>query len=293
MAKTVMITGTSTGIGRACTERMAAAGWTVFAGVRKESDGESLRAFPGDIRPVMVDVVDAGQIDAMVARLTEEVGSHGLDGIVNNAGVANGGPIEALSDQDWRWHFDVNVFGVINVTRSCLPLLRTARGRVVNVASVGGRVASPMMGPYSAGKHAVEAVSEALRFELAGSGMQVACIEPGSIKTPIWDKAYEELTAVADTFDADTLKLYDRHIDMMYGFVSQGAKSGIEPAKVADAVFHALTSDRPKHRYLVGPDAKMVGIVSRLPDRLRYRALAFNSLRMARLGKKVRAASPR
>ncbi len=202
--------------------------------------------------------------------------------------MAEGGPIEGLSDQDWRWHFDVNFFGVINVTREFLPLLRTAKGRVVNVASVGGRIAAPMMGPYSAGKHAVEAFSESLRFETEGFGMRVACIEPGGVKTPIWDKADEQLDKMTEKFSPEVLQRYDRFLDMMFGFVANGAKNGVEPSKVADAIHDALTANRPKHRYLVGPDAKMVGVVSRLPDRLRHRALGFNTAMMARAGRKLR-----
>src|SRR5687768_10192782 len=145
MAKTVLITGTSTGIGRACVERMAADGWTVYAGVRKEAHGEELAAaIAGDVRPVMLDVTDPGHLAAVVARLRDELAGRGLDGLVNNAGVAFGGPIEALSDEDWQRHFDVNVFGVVRVTRELLPLIIEAKGRVVNIASVSGRVAMPM-----------------------------------------------------------------------------------------------------------------------------------------------------
>jgi NAD(P)-dependent dehydrogenase (short-subunit alcohol dehydrogenase family) len=146
-----------------------------------------------------------------------------------------------------------------------------------------------MMGPYSAAKHAVEAFSESLRFEVEGFGIQVACIEPGGVKTPIWDKADEQLAGMTEKFSPDVISRYSSHLDMMFGFVSNGAKNGVPPAKVADAVQRALTSNRPKHRYLVGPDAKMVGVVSRLPDRLRHGALKLNTRVMARSGRKLRA----
>jgi NAD(P)-dependent dehydrogenase (short-subunit alcohol dehydrogenase family) len=289
MPQSVVITGTSTGIGRACAERMAAAGWVVYAGVRQEADADDLRrSISGDVRPVFLDVTNDEHIASLAGRLAEELGGRGLDGLVNNAGVAEGGPIEGLSDKDWRWHFDVNFFGVVNVTREFLPLLRTARGRVANVASVGGRVAAPMMAPYSAGKHAVEAFSESLRFEVEGFGIRVACIEPGGVKTPIWSKADEQLAGMTEKFSPDILDRYSHHLDMMFGFVANGAKNGVPPSKVAEAVHHALTSNRPRHRYLVGPDAKMVGVVSRLPDRLRHRALALNTAVMARSGRKLR-----
>ena len=290
MAKTVVITGTSTGIGRACVERMAADGWTVYAGVRKEADGADLvQAVGGDVRPVQLDVTDAGHIAALGARLREELGGRGLDGLVNNAGVAQGGPIETVTDEDWRWHFDVNVFGLVNVTRELLPLLLAAKGRVVNIASVAGRVATPMMAPYSAGKHAVEAISESLRFEVADQGVAVSCVEPGEIETAIWEKADEQLAHVSASLPEDVHVRYRRHIDMLYGFVADGAKRGIPASRVAKAVHHALTASRPKHRYLVGPDAKAIGGISRLPDRARARVLALNAARWARAGRKLRA----
>lgn len=258
----------------------------MFAGVRKDSDGDELkRTVEGDVRPLPLDVTDAGQIAAAVAA----IGDGGLDALVNNAGVSEGGPIEALTDQDWRWHFDVNVFGLVNLTRECLPLLRQSRGRVVNVGSIGGRVAAPGMAPYSAGKHAVEAISESLRFEMAPFGMKVACVEPGAIATDIWSKADGQLAAVADRFDGETQRRYEHVLDLLTGFVSDGAKRAIPPAKVASAVHHALTSSRPRHRYLVGPDAKLVGVVSRLPDRLRYRMVALNGAQMARAGRRIRS----
>ncbi len=293
MAKTVVITGTSTGIGRACAERMAADGWTVYAGVRKEVDGKELEAqLAGDIRPVIIDVTDGDHIAALVERLTDELGAAGLDGLVNNAGVAEGGPVETVTDAAWRWHFDVNVFGLVNLTRECFPLLRAAQGRVINIGSIGGRAAGALTAPYSAGKHAVEAISESLRFEVADFGMHVSCIEPGEIATAIWEKADEQIARVEATFDEDMLARYDRHLDMLHGFVADGAKRGIPASKVADAVHHALTANRPKHRYLIGLDAKAAGhILTRLPDRLRYRAFTLVSARWARIGRKLRARS--
>ena len=292
MAKTVVITGTSTGIGRAAVERMAAEGWTVYAGVRKEADGDQLRAeVAGDVRPVLIDVTNRDQIAALTALLTDELGTRGLDALVNNAGVAQGGSVETTSEDDWRWHFDVNVFGLVNLTRELFPLLRAGKGRVVNVASIAGRIAAPMMAPYSAGKHAVEAISESLRFEVEDFGMHVSCVEPGEIATAIWAKGDEQMAQVMATMDPAAVERYGRHVDMLYGFLADGAKRGIPASRVADAIHHALTASRPKHRYLVGPDAKLVGVVSRLPDRLRKRMLAVNLLRWERAGRKLRRAA--
>jgi len=290
VAKSVVITGTSTGIGRACLERMAAEGWTVYAGVRKEDDADVLkREIAGDVRPVILDITNAEHIKALVATLDNELAGRGLDGLVNNAGVAEGGAIETVTEADWRWHFDVNVFGLVNLTRECFSLLRAARGRVVNIGSVGGRAAAPMMGPYSAGKHAVEAISESMRFEVADFGMHVSCVEPGEVQSAIWGKADDQLAKVVVELDADTAARYERHIDMLYGFVADGRKRAIPASKVANAVHHALTANRPKHRYLVGPDAKMLGVITRLPDRLRYRMLDLNARRWSRAGHKIRS----
>ena len=290
MAKTVVITGTSTGIGRAAAERMAAEGWTIYAGVRREADADQVKSeVAGDVRPVMLDVTNGDHISAVVATLRDELGGRGLDGLVNNAGVAEAGPVETVSDDEWRRHFDVNVFGLVNLTRACLPLLRAGRGRVVNVGSIAGRVAAPLMAPYSAGKHAVEAISESLRFEVTDFGMHVSCVEPGEIKTAIWAKGDDRMAQVMGSIDADTIASYDRHLDMMHGFLADGAKRGIPASKVSDAIHHALTASRPKHRYLVGSDAKMAGIASRLPDRLRARSLALYALRWERAGRKLRA----
>ena len=288
MAKSVVITGTSTGIGRACVERMASEGWTVYAGVRKEADGEDIvKAVAGDVRPVQLDVTNADHIDALVARLREELGDRGLDGLVNNAGVAEGGPIETVSDAAWRWHFDVNVFGLVNVTRECLPLVLAAKGRVVNIGSIGGRVSGPMVAPYSAGKFAVEAISESLRFEMADQGVSVACVEPGEIASAIWEKADAQVDQVEASLSDDAKVRYARHLDMIRGFVADGTKRGIPASRVAKAVHHALTASRPKHRYLVGPDAKAMIVLARLPDRLKARALALNAARWERIGRKV------
>ena len=290
MARTVVITGTSSGIGRACTEKMASAGWTVYAGVRTDADADAMKSsVTGDVRPVILDVTKPDQVRAL-AELVAQDNAGRVDALVNNAGVSEGGPIEALSDEAWQWHFDVNVFGLVRVTRELLPLLRNAKGRVVNMSSVGGRASAPLMAPYSAGKHAVEAITESLRFEVEGFGMKVSCVEPGEIATAIWGKAGSQLAGMQDAFPAEALKLYDHHINMIHGFVADGAKRGIPPSRVADVVHHALTAARPKHRYLVGPDAKLTGVVTRMPDGIRHWALNQNIARWAKAGKAIRAA---
>src|SRR5664279_3324325 len=195
---TVLITGASTGIGQATALRLAKAGWTVLAGVRDVDAGERLAAEApaGRVQPLTLDVTDFQQIREAAGRVSE-LGGRGesspgrLDALVNNAGIGYGGPLELIHPDDLRKQFDVNVLGQISVTQALLPALRAARGRIVFMSSVGGRVAMAFTAPYAASKHAIEAIGDALRVELATSNVQVALVEPGSVATPIWDKARE------------------------------------------------------------------------------------------------------
>jgi NAD(P)-dependent dehydrogenase (short-subunit alcohol dehydrogenase family) len=287
--ETVLITGTSTGIGAACVSRQAAAGWKVYAGVRKVEDGEHLvETLDGDIVPVLIDVTKREDIDKVLAQIRAEVGS--LDGLVNNAGVAAGGAIELITGEEWRRHFDVNFFSLVTLTREAMPLVDAADGRFVHIGSIAGRISNAGLAPYCASKHAVGAFSQALRGELRrNTKMNSSVIEPGEIKTAIWDKA-EALIADVDAQlrEADRLARYQFLLDGQRGFAVEGAARGVEPDKVAKAVEHALTARRPKARYLVGPDAKAVGVLSRLPDRLREPLLALNDRRLERAGRKLR-----
>ena len=284
--KTVLITGTSTGIGAACVARQAAAGWKVYAGVRRSEDGERLvSTIPGEVIPVLIDVTQREDIDKVLSQIRTEVGF--LDGLVNNAGVAAGGAVELLTDEEWRTAFDVNFFSLVTLTREAMPLVEAANGRFVHIGSIAGRVAASGIGPYNATKHAVEALNWTLRRELGrNTKMSSSVIEPGEIKTAIWGKAEELLLdQEARLREAGRLDRYQFLIDAQRAFIAEGSARGIGPEKVAAAVEHALTARRPKARYLVGPDAKAVGLLSRLPDRLLEPALAFNERRLERAGR--------
>ena len=185
---TFVITGSSSGIGEACTLRLAGAGHRVIAGVRRDEDGERLAALHESIIPVSLDITDQTHIDALVDRL-DELGITGLDGLVDNAGIVSGGPVEYLPLDDWRSHFEVNVFGQVAVTKALIPALRRGQGRVVFIGSISGRVSTPLVGPYGASKHAIEAIAESLREELRPWKIAVSVVEPGAVKTPIWDKS--------------------------------------------------------------------------------------------------------
>jgi NAD(P)-dependent dehydrogenase (short-subunit alcohol dehydrogenase family) len=271
---TVLITGASTGIGQATALRLARAGWTVLAGVRNHDAGERLagEAPAGRVQPLILDVTDFQQIVAAAARVSELAGdgdsSPGrLDALVNNAGIGFGGPLELIHPDDLRKQFDVNVLGQIAVMQALLPALRAAHGRIVFLSSVGGRVAMAFTAPYAASKHAIEAIGDALRVELATSNVQVALVEPGSVATPIWDKARQ--TGEQLTVPPSLQKEYGHVPEAMDKTLKDTAKRGVPPELVAQTIERALTARRMKSRYLVGRDARAMVIVRRLlPDRV-------------------------
>lgn len=286
----VLVTGTSTGIGAACVKRLAGHAWTVYAGVRRAEDGDRLTELPGDIRPTMLDVTDTNQLHDAVDKIRGGVGEGGLNGLVNNAGVGRGGPVEYLSEDDWRWVFDVNLFAPVVLTRLAMPLLRDGDGRIVHIGSIGGRIAAPGLAPYAASKHALEALAEAQRHELrrAGTRIRVSIVEPGEVQTAIWDKGDQSVLELENSLDQESEERYEWLVTQARGFLDEGRHKGIPPDRVAKAVEHALTARRPKPRYLVGIDAKFAGhIVSRAPDRVRDALVQMNVGRWLARGRKL------
>lgn len=268
--RVVVITGASTGIGAACALHLDGLGFHVFAGVRKMEDGEALRS-RGSTRltPLLLDVTDEKSIRNAVALVESRVGAAGLFGLVNNAGVAVAGPLEAVSIPDLRRQMEINVIGQVAVTQAFLPLIRKARGRIVNMGSIAGRATMPLMGPYSASKFALEALTDALRLELQPWGIRVSIVEPGAIATPIWEKSKRDAEALKAMSPAGLTELYREAIAAVERAVAQAAQRAIPPDEVARAVEHALLAPRPKTRYLVGTDAKIRALmVKLLPDRL-------------------------
>ncbi len=263
----VVITGASTGIGRGCALHMDAAGWRVFAGVRKEADAASLRAEASErLLPIFLDVADQKSIEAAKQVVEQAVGEEGLGGLVNNAGVPYGGPIEYLDLNELRRTFEVNFFGVIAVTQAFLPLLRRGGGRIVNMSSLSGWIASPFLSPYSTSKFALEALSDALRVELHGSNVGVSLIEPGAIDTPIWNKGVEMIDHLIQHSPPE---MSERYASAIEGMKPRIKPHGIPPEYVERAVARALTAKRPKTRYAVGPDAMLVRFFRYFPDRWR------------------------
>jgi NAD(P)-dependent dehydrogenase (short-subunit alcohol dehydrogenase family) len=283
---TALVTGASSGIGRASALRLARSGWTVLAGVRDGGVGEQLaaEASAGRILPLELDVTDPGQIAAAAARVEDGVSDGArtvapgrLDALVNNAGIGLGGPLEIIAPEDWRRQFDVNVFGQVAVTRALLPALRRAGGRIVFVSSIGGFISMPFASPYGASKHAIEAIADSLRVELASSRVKVVLVEPGSVSTAIWDKTRAETASLEVPAGLDPV--YGKALAAAEKAIEDTARRGMPPDVVAGVIERALSSRRVRARYVVGRDARMMLALKRvLPD------LAFDRLLRRALG---------
>lgn len=266
-----LVTGASTGIGEATALHLDRLGYTVFAGVRRDADAERLAAQASDrLTTVSLDVTDATQVEAAADSIEATIGSQGLGGVVNNAGIARGGPLEYLSLDEWRTQFEVNVLGQVAVTKAMLPLVRAGAGRIVFIGSESGRVGTPMMGPYAASKFAIEGLAESLRHELHRWGIHVAVVEPGAVKTAIWEKGRGTAARLEAEMPPEARERYGDQIEMIKKSIEDSDRSGVPALKVAEVVEHALLSARPRHRYLVGTDANVVGVLSRLaPDKVK------------------------
>lgn len=258
MPRSLLITGASTGIGNACALGFDRAGWTVFAGVRREEDGTRLAAQASDrLRWLLLDVTDSSQIVTAVDTVEQALAGAGLDALVNNAGIAMAAPVEFVPLDTLRRQFEVNVIGLVHVTQAFLPLIRRARGRIVNVGSIAGRVTTPLLSPYCASKHAVEAVTDALRMELTPWGIEVSVVEPGVVDTPIWEKGSAQMQERLEAMSPEALRLYHPLIRAIGNVVRGAPKRGIPVERVVRAVRHAIESPRPLPRYLVGRDARI------------------------------------
>lgn len=271
----IVITGASTGIGKACALWMDKLGFQVFAGVRKESDGENLRRqASARLVPITLDVTDSAQIERAVQMVAAAVGDKGLVGLVNNAGVAIAGPLEYLPVEELRRQLEINVVAQIAVTQAFLPLLRQGQGRIVNMGSVSGLLAVPLLGAYSASKFALEALTDALRGELRPWGLAVSIVEPSGIKTPIWEKSLAEGDKMLEKIPAEAQQRYGAVINTVRRASQYSAKNGTPVEEVARVVEHALTAAKPKTRYLVGQQVRVQTLLRFLPDRLRDQMIA-------------------
>lgn len=267
--KTVVITGASTGIGRATAEYLARKGWQVFAGIRKEADGAALTQADSRIKPILLDVTQPEQVDAAVETVRAALDGQKLAGLVNNAGIANMGPLALQPLDQFEAHFSVNVFGLLRASQAFAPLLgmdetlEGAPGRIINITSVGGRLSAPFLGAYTATKHAVESITDSLRRELVLFGIDAIAVGPGAVKTPIWDKAEDANSSnpYANSPWADAIEKFSETM-------LDGGRTGLDPTVIAKTIEIALTARKPKARYAPVPN-KLTNftIPVRLPKR--------------------------
>ena len=286
MRNAVVVTGASTGIGHACALRLDRAQRPVFAAVRTMADADTLRRKASSrLTPIVLDVTDEKSIASAEDVVSRAVGESGLAGLVNNAGINVPGPLEFIPVNEFRRQLEVNVVGQVAVTRAFLRLLRLGRGRIVNIGSMGGRMAIPFFGAYSASKFAFEAVTDALRVELRPWGISVTIVEVGCVATPIWQKSRAMLVATksywAGPMNDRMQDLYGHSITGFLRAMDDAERTAIPAERVARAVERALTSARPKVRYLVGVEARAYALLARFTP-ARFRDFIF--IRRLRLG---------
>lgn len=271
----VLISGASSGIGRAAAVALAEEGFLVFAGVRKSSDADSIAAEGiSSLKPIILDVTDAEQIEIAKTTIVEELRRRDVEFVclVNNAGIGKELPIEVQSLENIRRVFDVNVFGLVALTKAFVPLLRESEGRVINIGSVAGKIVAPMKGTYAATKHALEAINDALRLELAHWGMSVSLVQPAYVKTQIAAKQTGE-NAQFKKLPRRDRELYSHIFDTFEAKRLRAESLADSPDVTTTAIRHALTSPYPKTRYAVAnvngvPAKYILWLASLLPDRV-------------------------
>jgi len=266
----VVVTGASTGIGAASARELARRGFHVLAGVRRDRDADALRA-PG-VEPVILDITQPDHIAELAARVGSQAGS--LRALVNNAAIQTNAPVETLPLDEWRQLFEVNLFGHVAVTQALLPALLRHSGRVVNISSVGGKVAMATYGPYAGTKFALEAVSDSLRRELAPLGVQVVVVEPGGIRTEMGDRVIANTNRLAAAMSPEQRDRYGSLVQAINAQTAAGTSSGKSAGDAARVIAKAVTAGKPRTRYTIGRDAALITRMSRvLPDRTLDRIL--------------------
>jgi len=259
----VVVTGASSGIGKAIALGLAERGFRVYAGVRRQADADALATHDA-ITAVILDVTNEDHIAAVVDRLAAEAGPSGLAGVVNNAGIAVAGPMEFIPLADLREQFEINVLGKVAFTQAFMPQIRASQGRIVFIGSVSGLVSSRLLGSYAASKFALEAVADAFRRELQPWGIGVSIVEPGRIATPIWKKSVELAMTRLERMPPEATSHYEAVMQDVIRGAEEATRIGTPPAAVAKAVHRALTDARPRTRYFVGTDAHIINVLRRV-----------------------------
>ena len=276
-----IVTGASSGIGKATAQRLAADGFHVLAGVRKKADAQKIAA--PRIEPVILDVTNDDHISSLVNRVAQDPRKSPLRALINNAGVAVNAPIEILSMNDWRHQFDVSFFGQIAIARALLPALLASRGRILNITSVGGRVAMANYGAYSAAKFALEAATDSLRREVAPFGVTVIKITPGAVSTNLTESGLTAAARITDTMTPDQHKRYDELGKAFTAQVEGFARDGATPEHAAAIISRAVAARKPKTRYTIGRDGAMFNFMPRIAsDRILDAMLQTQNKRIAK-----------
>ncbi|MBV9149475.1 MAG: SDR family NAD(P)-dependent oxidoreductase [Candidatus Eremiobacteraeota bacterium] len=267
----VVVTGTSSGIGKAIVEALSERHFNVFATVRTGADAAAVETVSANVRGVVLDVTD----DGSVASAAQQVAASGLrlEGVVSNAGIALGGPLEYVRLDELRHQLEVNVVGALAVAQAFLPQLRSAQGRLIFIGSVAGRIAMPFIGPYSASKFALRALADAMRIELAHAGIRVCLIEPGSVRTPIWRKGRQTRSRLEERLGHAGAQHYGDALRALMRQTENEERVGMPPERVAQIVLRALTSRRPRAHYIVGAPARIGAILTLLPTSLHDRIM--------------------
>lgn len=273
----VLITGASSGIGQACAWRFDRDGYRVFASALSLEEGaETKRLASPRLEIIILDITNAESIARAHAVISQAVGSSGLRALVNNAGILRCAPLELTSMAAVREVFEVNVFGHIALTQAFLPLLRSSRkqsgrkrSRIINIGSLAGRSALPFTSPYNASKFALRALSDTWRLELWAQGIAVVLIEPGMVTTPIWQSSSDKARDLESEAAPEVLGRYSYFVQQTREVAQIAHKNGVSPARVAEAVLHALQTARPKAHYRVGNEARLLLALERLPARWR------------------------
>lgn len=269
----VVVTGASTGMGAATAREMARRGYHVLAGVRRDQDADAMRG-PG-IEPVILDITNPDHVEALAARVQNDPQGRALRAVVNNAAIQANVPIEVFAIDEWRRMFEVNLFGQVAVTQALLPALFSSRGRVVNISSLGGKIAMATYGPYAATKFALEAVSDALRRELAPAGVDVVVIEPGAVRTEMLDRAIATADPLVSAMTPDQRQRYGALVAAVNEQATTSTRSGLSAEAAARVIATAVTARKPRTRYTVGRDAALITLLARfVPDRVLDRITA-------------------
>ncbi|MEV4517476.1 SDR family oxidoreductase [Dactylosporangium sp. NPDC049525] len=267
----IVVTGASTGIGAAAARELARQGFHVLAGVRRDRDADAIRS--ADIEPVILDITKPEQVEALAARVAGD--PRALHALVNNAGIQVNAPVEALPMEQWRWVFEVNLFGHIAVTQALFPALLRSKGRVINISSVGGKAAMPTYGAYAGAKFALEAVSDSLRREVAPLGIQVVVVEPGGVRTEMATRGIATANQLAARMTPEQDERYGGLVQAINTLMASGTASGVTADAAAGVIAKAVTTRRPRTRYTIGRDAALLTrLVRMLSDRTLDRVIA-------------------